>query len=80
MEKNSYRSNVVKVVSYLLDHKGEWIIEPDFEKISPQYYERIINEMIVNNVVTATKDGICYDFDNFESLKKYVNRLGIIID
>jgi hypothetical protein len=79
MATMNYSSSVAEIVTYLIDHKNEWITDSELLNLSPQYAERIIDELIAIDAVTSTKDGICYDDDNYESLKKYVKRLGINI-
>ena len=80
MATMDYSSSVVRILNYLINHKNEWITDSEFENISPQFAERIIDELIACDVVTSTKDGVCYEDDNYESLKRYAKRLGVKID
>lgn len=80
MAEITYGSSVVMVVKFLLNNKDRWITDYEITNIVPQYGERIIKELIDYRVVTSTKDGICYDDDCFDALKKYLKRLGVNID
>jgi hypothetical protein len=80
MEKNTYGSSVVKVVRFLINNKNRWISDYEINNIAPEFGERIINEIIANRVVTSTKDGICFDDDCIDALKKYLRSLGVKID
>lgn len=73
----TYGSSVVKVVKFLLDNKGRWITDYEIINIVPKYGEKIIDELIAFDVVTSTKDGICFDDDNVDALKNYLKRFGV---
>ena len=80
MAEITYGSSVVKVVKFLLSNKGRWITDFEITNIVPQYSEKIIDELIAYDVVTSTKDGICFDDDNIDALKKYMKRYGVNIE
>lgn len=80
MDKITYGSSVVKVVKFLLNNTNRWITDYEIINIVPQYGEKIIEELIVYDVVTSTKDGICFDKEDFEASKKYLRRFGIYIN
>lgn len=80
MAENTYGSSVVKVVRFLINNKNRWISDYEIKNIVPEFGERIINEIIVNRVVTSTKDGICFDEDCIDALKMYLRRLGVKIE
>jgi hypothetical protein len=80
MAEITYGSSVVKVVKFLLSNKGRWITDFEITNIVPQYSEKIIDELIAYDVVTSTKDGICFDDDNIDALKKYLKRYGVNIE
>lgn len=80
MAEINFGSSVVKVVKFLLNNKGRWITDYEITNIVPLYGEKIIDELIAYNVVTTTKDGICFDTDNVKALKKYLKRLGVNLD
>ena len=80
MAEITYGSSVVKVVKFLLSNKGRWITDYEITNIVPQYGKKIIDELIAYDVVTSTKDGICYDDDNFDALKKYLKKIGVNTD
>lgn len=80
MAEVTYGRSVVKVVKYLLGNKGKWITDYEITNIEPQYGEKIIDELIAYDVVTSTKDGICFDSDNIDALKKYLKRYGVNIE
>ena len=80
MAEITYGSSVVKVVKFLLSNKGRWITDFEITNIVPQYSEKIIDELIAYDVVTSTKDGICFDDDNIDALKKYLKIYGVNIE
>jgi hypothetical protein len=80
MAEITYGSSVVKVVKFLLSNKGRWITDFEITNIVPQYSEKIIDELIAYDVVTSTKDGICFDDDNIDALNKYLKRYGVNIE
>ena len=80
MAEISYGSSVVKVVKFLLSNKGRWITDFEITNIVPKYGEKIIDELIAYGVVTSIKDGICFDDDNIDALKKYLKRYGVNIE
>lgn len=80
MAEITYGSSVVKVVKFLLSNKGRWITDFEITNIVPQYSEKIIDELIAYDVVTSTKDGICFDDNNIDALKKYLKRYGVNIE
>lgn len=80
MAEMTYSSSVVKAVKFLLDNKGRWITDYEITNFAPQYGEKIIDELIAYDVVTSTKDGICFDDNNIEALKNYLRTLGVDID
>lgn len=80
MAEITYGSSVVKVVKFLLSNKGRWITDFEITNIVPQYSEKIIDELIAYDVVTSTKDGICFDDDNIDALKKNLKRYGVNIE
>ena len=80
MAEITYGSSVVKVVKFLLSNKGRWFTDFEITNIVPQYSEKIIDELIAYDVVTSTKDGICFDDDNIDALKKYLKRYGVNIE
>ncbi len=80
MEDKTYGSSIVKVVRFLINNKNRWITDFEIINIAPQFGERIINELIAYRVVTTTKDGICFDDDCIDALKKYLSRFGVKID
>lgn len=80
MAEINYGSSVVKVVKFLLNNKGRWISDYEITNIVPQYGEKIIDELIAYDVVTSTKDGICFDDDKVDALKKYLKIFGVNID
>ena len=80
MAEVTFGSNVVKMVKFLLSNKGRWITDYEITNILPQYGEKIIDELIAYNVVISTKDGICFNDDNVNALKKYLKRYGVNID
>ena len=80
MAEITYGSSVVKVVKFLLSNKGRWITDFEITNIVPQYSEKIIDELIAYDVLTSTKDGICFDDDNIDALKKYLKRYGVNIE
>ena len=80
MAENTYGSSLVKVIRFLRNNKGRWITDYEITNIVPQYGEKIIDELIAYDVVTTTKDGICFDDDNVDALKKYLRGLGVNID
>ena len=80
MAEITYGSSVVKVVKFLLSNKGRWITDFEITNIVPQYSEKIIDELIAYDVVSSTKDGICFDDDNIDALKKYLKRYGVNIE
>ena len=80
MAEITYGSSVVKVVKFLLSNKGRWITDYEITNIVPKYGEKIIDELIAFDVVTSTKDGICFDDDNVDALKRYLRKLGVNVD
>lgn len=80
MAEMTYGSSVVKVVKFLLSNKGRWITDYEITNFAPQYGEKIIKELIAYRVVTSSKDGIYFDDDNIDALKKYLRKLGVNVD
>lgn len=80
MEKITYGSSVVKAIKFLLSNKGRWITDYEITNIVPQFGKKIIDELIAYDVVISTKDGICFDDDNVDALKKYLRKFGVNID
>lgn len=80
MEENTYGSSVVKVVKFLINNKNRWISDYEIINLAPQFGERILNEIIANRVVSSTKEGICFDDDCIDALKKYLRRFGVKIN
>lgn len=80
MAEMTYGSSVVKAVRFLLDNKGRWITDYEITNFAPQYGEKIIEELIAYRVVKSSKDGIYFDDDNIDALKKYLRKLGVNVD
>lgn len=80
MVEINYGSSVVKVVRFLISNKGRWITDYEITNIVPQYGDKIIDELIAYDVVSSTKDGICFDDDNIDALKKFLIKIGVNID
>lgn len=80
MEENTFGRSLVKVVRLLLDNKNACISDDEFTKISPEFGERIIDELIAYRVVESSKDGLYFSMDNFEELKTYLRRYGVNTD
>ena len=80
MAEMTYGSSVVKAVKFLLDNKGRWITDYEITNLAPQYGEKIIEELIACRVVTSSKDGIYFDDDNIDALKKYLKKFGVNVD
>ena len=74
MSKN-YIDNVLNVIQYLLDHQNYWISDMDIYKVSPRYGKRIIDDLIDNEVVVSTKDGLLFDEGDAFALNSYLSEL-----
>lgn len=80
MEQNTYGKGVTEIVKYILNHRNTWITDSDLIELSPKFGERIINELLVYQVLTSTKDGVCFYNDNIDALKRYLRHLGVNIE
>ena len=80
MEDNTFGNSLVNVIKFLFDNKGKWITDDEITNIAPQYGDKIIEKLIANDAVITTKDGILFDDDCFEALKRYLTSIGININ
>lgn len=77
MNDNTYYSDFVKVVKYLLEHRDTTISDDEIEKIAPKNGDAILNNLEKNNVLALTKDGVLFDTTDIDALKRYLKKMGI---
>ena len=77
MNDNTYYSDFVKVVKYLLEHRDTTISDDEIEKLAPNNCDAILNNLEKNNVVALTKDGVLFDTTDIDALKRYLKKMGI---
>lgn len=70
-----YISNALDVIQYLLDHRDYFIMDRDIYEISPRYGKKIIDNLIDEEIVVSTKDGILFDDEDIWALNSYLSEL-----
>lgn len=68
-----YISNALDVIQYLLDHTGYFIMDREIYEISPRYGKKIINNLIDEEIVVSTKDGLLFDEEDIWGLNSYLS-------
>lgn len=68
-----YISNALDVIQYLLDHTGYFIMDREIYEISPRYGKKIIKNLIDEEVVVSTKDGLLFDEEDIWGLNSYLS-------
>ena len=75
MISEKYVNSVYDVAEYLLQHIDEAISDDDIYQITPSYSKRIIDELIDNDVIASTADGILFSQDDTPALFSYLSAL-----
>ena len=74
MSKN-YIDNALNVIQYLLDHPNYWMSDEEIYNVSPRYGKKIIDNLLDEEVIISTKDGLLYDEGDAFALNSYLSEL-----
>ena len=74
MSKN-YIDNALNVIQYLLDHPNYWMSDEEIYNVSPRYGKKIIDNLLDEEVIISTKDGLLYDEGDVFALNSYLSEL-----
>ena len=80
MISKNYIDNALNVIQYLLDHPNRWISDQEIYEISPRYGQKIIDNIIDEEVVISTKDGLLFDESEVYALNSYLSELSDALD
>lgn len=75
MSKN-YIDNALNVIQYLLDHPNYWMSDEEIYNVSPRYGKKIIDNLLDEEVIISTKDGLLFDEGDVYALNSYLSDLG----
>ena len=75
MSKN-YIDNALNVIQYLLDHPNYWMSDEEIYNVSPRYGKKIIDNLLDEEVLISTKDGLLFDEGDVYALNSYLSELG----
>jgi len=79
MDIENKPKSVFNVCKFLVANNERWISDYEINEIAKRYHEEIIDELIAYNVVTSTKDGIFFEKENVDAMKRYLRKYGINI-
>ena len=77
MDTGNKIKSVFNVCKFLVANIGRWISDYEINEITKNYSEEIVDELIAYNVVISTKDGILFDKENIDAMKRYLSIYGI---
>ena len=79
MEFENKTKSVFNVCKFLVANNERWISDYEINEITKKYNEEIVDELIAYKVVTSTKDGILFEKENIDTMKRYLRKYGINI-
>jgi hypothetical protein len=79
MDIENKTKSVLNVCKFLVVNNGRWISDYEISEITKRYEEEIVDELIAYKVVISTKDGILYEKENVDAMKRYLRKYGVNI-
>jgi len=79
MDIENKTKSVFNVCKFLVANNERWISDYEINDITKKYKEEIVDELIAYKVVISTKDGILYEKENVDAMKRYLRKYGINI-
>ena len=70
-----YIDNTINVAKFLLENCGKCVSENEIYSVSPRYGFKILNNLIDDNIVSSTKDGITFDEDDIPALNSFLSEI-----
>ena len=79
MDIENKTQSVLNVCKFLVANNERWISDYEINEITKKYKEEIVDELIAYKVVTSTKDGILFEKENVDAMKRYLRKYGVNI-
>lgn len=70
-----YIDGLLDIIQYLLEHRNTWFSEENLYKLSPRYGKKIVDNLIDEEIIVSTKDGILFDESDIIALNSYMSEI-----